>query len=476
MQKNYAGNLPMTTSAFLSPCDIRSEFARAMSDMYGREVPLYKEMVATVREINQAVMASNPALEQELGKLDRISEERHGAIRLGTPEEMATMAQLFAVMGMFPVEYYDLTVRDLPIHSTAYRPITKEALARNPFRVFCSVLRMDIVEKQDAALAEAARQALAKRDIFNPTIRQLMEVHRSQGGLTEAQGREFVQAAVEVFRWHEHAAVTRELYEQLLKRHDLLADVIGFKGPHINHLTPRVLDIDALHARMKEKGIAMIPTVQGPPALPALPLLRQTSFQALSEAILFPDAAHPGQYVSGNHRARFGEIEQRGVALTPKGRALYDELLTKVEESISQKDPAYPEALRKGFASFPQSYEALRTQGMAYFTYQATGKGAPAKTITDVETLLAQGYLQAIPITYEDFLPVSAAGIFKSNLVDGGQMAIERQQQSGREALSALVGGIRDPFALYEAEQEASLKAAFAELGLEVPAHFALAG
>ncbi len=27
----------------------------------------------------------------------------------------------------------------------------------------------------------------------------------------------------------------------------------------------------------------------------------------------------------GTHTARFGEIEQRGVALTPKGRQLYDD-------------------------------------------------------------------------------------------------------------------------------------------------------
>ncbi len=33
----------------------------------------------------------------------------------------------------------------------------------------------------------------------------------------------------------------------------------------------------------------------------------------------------------GTHTARFGEIEQRGVALTPKGRQIYDELLHKAE-------------------------------------------------------------------------------------------------------------------------------------------------
>ncbi|VDZ78840.1 putative cytoplasmic protein [Salmonella bongori] len=50
---------------------------------------------------------------------------------------------------------------------------------------------------------------------------------------------------------------------------------------------------------------------------------RQTSFKALEEQVLFVGEKQ------GTHTARFGEIEQRGVALTPKGRQLYDELLQK---------------------------------------------------------------------------------------------------------------------------------------------------
>lgn len=46
-------------------------------------------------------------------------------------------------------------------------------------------------------------------------------------------------------------------------------------------------------------------------------LLRQTSFKALEETIAFADVA------KGKHTVRFGEIEQRGIALTRKGRALY---------------------------------------------------------------------------------------------------------------------------------------------------------
>ena len=52
-------------------------------------------------------------------------------------------------------------------------------------------------------------------------------------------------------------------------------------------------------------------------------LLRQTSFKALEEPVLFA-----GEH-KGTHTARFGEIEQRGVALTPKGRELYDRLLNQ---------------------------------------------------------------------------------------------------------------------------------------------------
>jgi uncharacterized glyoxalase superfamily metalloenzyme YdcJ len=81
----------------------------------------------------------DPALRDRLGtieQLDRVSDERHGAIRLRTAAELATMRRLFAVMGMYPVGYYDLTEANVPVHSTAFRPVGSKALRRNPFRVF----------------------------------------------------------------------------------------------------------------------------------------------------------------------------------------------------------------------------------------------------------------------------------------------------------------------------------------------------
>lgn len=59
---------------------------------------------------------------------------------------------------------------------------------------------------------------------------------------------------METFRWHERSLVCRETYGRMRKAHPLLADIVGFRGPHINHLTPRVLDIDAAQAGMAERG------------------------------------------------------------------------------------------------------------------------------------------------------------------------------------------------------------------------------
>jgi uncharacterized glyoxalase superfamily metalloenzyme YdcJ len=43
------------------------------------------------------------------------------------------------------------------------------------------------------------------------------------------------------------------------------ADIGGVPSTHVNHLTPRVLDIDARYERMESRGITMIDEIQGPP-------------------------------------------------------------------------------------------------------------------------------------------------------------------------------------------------------------------
>ena len=411
----------------VSASDIRSAFSAAMSAMYREEVPAYGTLMELVARVNDETLAEQPRLKERLQAtdyLDRISEERHGAIRLGTAAELAMMARVFSVMGMYPVGYYDLSTAGVPVHSTAFRPIGDAELKRNPFRVFTSLLRLDLIA--DEVLREEAAQILSKRRIFTEAAVALTEKAERDGGLNMVDASRFVDEVLETFRWHDEANVDAAMYERLHDAHRLIADVVSFKGPHINHLTPRTLDIDRVQALMPDYGIAPKAIVEGPPTRACPILLRQTSFKALEEPVSFRNA--DGVWETGSHTARFGEIEQRGIALTPKGRALYDRLL---EQSRKIMRPAadgsnareYEAALAQTFAEFPDDWATIRAEELGYFAYSLTAKGEVARTVghADLETLIAEGLIQFDPIVYEDFLPVSAAGIFQSNLGDTAQ-------------------------------------------------------
>ena len=483
---------------FINSDDIRHDFSIAMSEMYQKEVPLYGDLIDLVSEVNTEVLNKQPDIRQQLehtGEIDRLGMERHGAIRLGTAAELSMMRRLFAVMGMYPVGYYDLAPAGVPVHSTAFRALDTQSLNKSPFRVFTSLLRLDLID--DEVLKQEAIAALDKRTIFTNNVIHLIERFEAQGGLVAEDAKQFVKEALETFRWHDNTPVSKALYQQLLSQHGLIADVVGFKGPHINHLTPRTLDIDAVQAGMQSKRIPPKAIIEGPPKRECPILLRQTSFKALEEAVSFKNPN--GGYETGHHTARFGEIEQRGVALTPKGRALYDQLLSQARRQLAvtpNTDNAseYYQILESAFAAFPDDYQTLHDEGLAYFYYQAVESDTdnePTLDSIDVENvndplskqvitdLLEQGMIRLEPIVYEDFLPVSAAGIFQSNLHDDSTNDNEndneqdehRSKQSkdkghaNKEAFENALGAqVYDELALYQTLQAQSLKTCLGQL------------
>jgi uncharacterized glyoxalase superfamily metalloenzyme YdcJ len=124
-------------------------------------------------------------------------------------------------------------------------------------------------------------------------------------------------------------------------------------------------------------------------------LLRQTSFKALEEPVLFA-----GEHL-GTHTARFGEIEQRGVALTQKGRELYDRLLA--EAGTGKDNLTHQLHLQEVFRAFPDSEMLLRRQGLAWFRYRLTPSGEAHRSAfgpgDDPQPLIERGWVVAQPIT-----------------------------------------------------------------------------
>ena len=454
--------------------DLRAGFARSLSAMYGTEVPAYNTLVDVSTQVNADVLAADPVRAERLGRIDRVTAERHGAIRVGTAAELRQVAQVFAALGMEPVGFYDLRgteATSLPIVSTAFRPTTAEALAINPFRVFTSVLVTDDRRYFDAGLQAELDGFLARRTLFGPDVLALAERAEADGGLPDADAAEFLRLATACFELSPEP-VDRAWYARLSAISGVAADIGGVPTTHINHLTPRVLDIDDLYRRMEGLGITMIDEIQGPPKWDGPDvLLRQTSFKALAEPRKFrePD----GTISDGALSVRFGEVEQRGIALTPAGRDRYDRLVVEIDERAAGVTPAERNAIKVELwkANWPTDEQGLLANGEGFFELTAAARRLEGDPPLTVSGLVEQGWLAATPIVYEDFLPRSAAGIFASNLdSQGSRDAGEEGSPRDADWIAEAVGRtVHDPMQLYAVQSRASLVTACVELRIPTP-------
>ena len=439
-----------TAIDFADPNVLRAALAAGLSQMYADEVPKYGHLVEATNRVNAASQDDRDA--------GRLGAERHGAVRVASFDELAQLAELFGLFGMEAVGYYDLRTSGtpLPIVATAFRPISRTDIESSPFRMFTSTLVADDERFFRPEVAAELVERSKQRQLFSQALVDLVASSVSAGGVPESEGSSFVELAIDVFRLN-HEPIEAAWFAQLDAVSPVASDIAAAAGTHLNHLTPRVVDIVALHGLMQNEGVTMIDRIQGPPswAGPDV-LLRQTSFRALDEKRVFLNAE--GEESEEIVRVRFGEVEQRGIALTPQGRAKVDEAMVAGASAADEAERV--ELIRRALNDrLSPEFATLVADGDAYARYVLGDSLMPENDVS-LAGLLALGAIAVQPITYEDFLPASAAGIFASNLAHGGA---EIEDGSARLAdadrLRMAVGTLHDPYALYAAEQQASLAA-----------------
>lgn len=540
-------------TTFAPRVDLQNRLFAELSRMFGQEVPLYDKSLLVNRVVNETVCALLGRLHRGFAvtaeQLEKTSGERHGAIRIGRPDEYRWVARFFAAFAMEPHNYYDMTnvgAKSQPIIATAFRS------RLNPeHRIFCSLLMTDYF---DAATRTRIEALLAGRAVFFPAAKALIEKNEAQGGLDWTDAGALIREGTErIFKWTGRAR-DHGLYQDLGKAgFKIAADIACFESHHLNHLTPNTLWMDLYTAAMKHclgempgevfrvralttlsrlraradrdylrlhfkhltpgqiagyaPGVvsdetlaalveALLVRLDEPdlqlsrlkhagfkdytegPAEDTPVLLRQDAYKALTEPVQFtnPD----GSVVNTAHTARFGEIEQRFYATTPKGRALYDRCLAEADAAkdrqpglIKTDFAAYERLYAAPFAAFPKTLPELLAQGLVYGRYAATPDGIAAGQEKRIATtapaeLVRLGYLDYEGLRYEDFLPISAAGIFASNLAQYGTQSTAAQKPTYTQAqLEEILGRrIVDPNVTYAGVEAESLLAAYAALGL----------
>ena len=452
----------------LETWELRAEFAQRLSAMYGREVPAYNTLVEVSTEVNEAYVAKHGADAERLGSISRVTAERHGAIRVGSPKEMAEVARIFAAFGMYPVGFYDLrdaSSSSVPVVSTAFRPIDGTELAKNPFRVFTSMLAAEDPRFFDRGLRAELADFIGARQLFSAELLDLADRAAASGALPTDDADRLLELATAAFELSGDP-VDYEWYKRLETVSAVASDIGGVSTTHINHLTPRVLDIDGLYQRMQARGISMIDEIQGPPRWdgPDL-LLRQTSFRALGEHRMFRYA--DGSIKEGELRVRFGEVEARGIALTAAGRDLYDRMVAESDARLALAPAGTTRvevAARVWTEHLPRTERELALQGLAFFTYRLDEEALDGALLTGTASLpdlIEAGIAVPEPIVYEDFLPRSAAGIFQSNLTEEGSKDDEQVGTSyDIHRMSRIVGSeVHDPNDLYQRQQDDSIAA-----------------
>ena len=500
-------------TAFLPSFEIRKLVARGFSAMYGAELPEYNRFTVPVRESNVEQLDRHP--DPHVNR-DTLMEEKHGAIRMPGAQEMRVVTRIFAVMGMSPVEFYDMTIlgaKSLPMIATAFRA-TDPSVDESAFRMFCSMLHVDSIpphlKEEVLAELEKNRRLYPK---FSPRLLAMLDRAGDHGGLDGADAREFAALVVDAFSMHKEKVVDFSLYSKLRRVSDPLADIV-LESPVLNHLTPRALDIEDAVRKLNAAGIPMQTVIQGPPIRPdgvqiqlnqiARIAAGEDVYVARAPEVLAAYGDDPGSLADAkaaasrqellkgenvadymariersletspvviiHHKARFGEIESRGVALTVEGEAEYNAYGIE-----SETDPAVRHAKVQRFRQeYPKTHRQLHDAGWAYYTYQVTeagrakfGRGIAMQPV--LEILLDAGDVAIVPQTYHDFLPFSAAAIFRANSTEGvqGIPDVDRTASGNKRALEDAMGtAVTSRHDLHRRDREESLRRVCAELGL----------
>ena len=349
---------------------------RRSAELYGREVPAY-------RHAGRGLPGGEPARHRPRGR-GRRTPGKHRPRDRGTARsdprrharELAQVARVFGALGMTPCGLLRPARRGAGTRSRWSRPpsgpLDRAELAANPFRVFTSML----VPRGPAVLRRRPRgpaaelpgrpRALPRRAAGpgRPAPIEHGELSEAEADALPGPGRRGLRAVRRAGR----PGVVRRAGAHLRRgRRHRRGDHHPHQPPHpagARHRRPL-----PAHAGPRHRDDRRDP---GPAAVGRARTCccaRRRSARSPSRA---PSSEPDGTITAGALRVRFGEVEARGIALTPAGRDRFDELVAAVDRrlaadpDLSRADVA-PQVWSEGL---PSTERDLCLSGLGFFTFR----------------------------------------------------------------------------------------------------------
>lgn len=429
------------------PSDLRQAIVQKVLANFEQTMPIYRDMMIVAKVINER------AGQDEATRLGKIM---HAAIRCASPSELKIVRRMFSLLGCQPVNYYDLRER-VSVQSTAFRPVSKNEIEANGFRLFCSMLSIDCIEDLHQPFVQSI---IDRRNVFPARLLELIEQGEQDGGFESANASEFVTLCVDLFVRPETALVSTSELAELQSINKVAAQVLVTNSLAFNHLTPSVASVPDAHQQMVDQGIKTIPVWQGPVGCDVI--LRQTSCLAPPVTLKFPEAG--GEFKEQDYQETFVEFEERLQALTAKGRQQFETLFAagKNKLTLSESDPGYAyhyyETMAAALADFPDDANQLWREGLAYFTFESDVEGVPnAEHIIDFAALVESGKVRLVAQQYEDFFGPAATNIFNSNIGLEGVSNVGVSTEDSKKVFESYLGvEILNMYDYYESIQSES--------------------
>ncbi len=526
MDSNFIPPLDMQQTLF---SELSSMFGNEVP-LYDKSLAVNFQCNRAVADLLESVFAGFSLTDEQIISTSR---ERHGAIRIGREDEFRWITRYFACFGMEPHNFYDMTnlgMKSQPVIATAFRSkidpknrvftslLCPDYFDEDTAREIRSLLgTRQVLSDEARALIERHEEdgGLRFQDAHALIAEGTQRIFKWTG---EARNRRLytslcdrgfkIAADIACFSSHHLNHLTPntlciDLYSDAMKWRLGLIDRASFLQrvehwfdyitstvdtdwlllhfTHLHHVDVAAfekrevsrtglreliarftnsLEVEALDlASLNHNGYKH--ETEGP-AVGTQILLRQDAYRALTEQIRFVDES---PHFETEHTARFGEIEQRFYATTPKGRALYDSCIRSDSGDSSESG-------QSRFESFPSRLRDLVERELVYAVFEPgerLDEGEAALDSRNVMDLVRDGVLLCRGMRYEDFLPLSAAGIFASNLEQYGtdSTADERPTYERTHLESIMNRPIVDSDAVYSSLQRESLHASLRSLGVK---------